>query len=484
MLNRRQFISSSLAAAAVSQMAALNSVAGEGPLRNELVGKPFPKNFVWGVATSAYQIEGAYQQDGKGESIWDRFVLAPGKIHNGDTGNVACDSYNRLDEDLALLKALGVKSYRFSISWSRVLPNGVGPVNPKGVDYYKRLADGLVKAGIRPVATLYHWDLPQELEDRGGWPNRDTADHFANYAALMVRELGDKIKHWAIFNEPRAFVEMGYALGLWAPGRKDQKAFFAASHVVNIAQGKAFKAMKAIDSRLKIGTAIDVSPVYPFTNSNEDAEAAKRQSAFSNLWYLQPALKGTYPENILSAEQQKWMNILEGDEKVMLAPFDFIGVNNYTQARAGRGTDAKSVPAFTKTDWGNGDYEKTDINWVIPPNALYDVLTQIHKAAPGIPIEITENGAAYNDEPDASGHINDVKRIAYYRHCLLQVLQAIKEGVPVQGYHAWSLMDNFEWAAGYSMRFGLVHVDYKTQKRTIKDSGKWYAQVIKTNKVL
>lgn len=474
MVNRRHFITSSIAAVGASQM----------PLATAKAQKTFPDNFMWGVATSAYQIEGAPAEDGKGESIWDRFVRTPGRISNNDTGDVACDSYHRLDDDLALLKALGVKSYRFSIAWTRVLPQGTGEINQKGLAYYRRLVDGLVSAGIRPVATLYHWDLPQALEDRGGWPNRDMADYFADYAALMAKELGGKVKHWALFNEPKSFVEMGYGLGLWAPGRQDPQAFFAASHVVNLAQGKAFRAMKAVDPTLKIGTAIDVSPVYPMTSSAQDKQAAQRQSAFTNLWYIVPALTGTYPQNVINAEQEAWMKRQPGDERLVLCPFDFIGLNNYTQGRAFAGTDANSTPPYTQSDWGNGDYPKTDIGWTIPPHALYDIIMLIHRAAPGVPIEITENGAAYNDGPNAGGKVNDKRRIAYYRLCLSQVLQAIRDGAQVQGYHAWSLMDNFEWLTGYSMRFGLVHVDYKTQKRTIKESGKWYARVIKANQIL
>jgi beta-glucosidase len=482
---RREFVKTGSVSASVSALGLGGLTAVEAKATKTPKSGRFPKDFLWGVATAAYQIEGAHNIDGKGESIWDRFVLAPKKIKNGDTGNVACDSYNRLDEDVALLKALGVQSYRFSISWPRVQAEGAGAFNPLGIDYYKRLSDALLKANIRPLATLYHWDLPQALEDRGGWPVRATADRFSDYALEMVKALGGNIKHWAIFNEPKTFVELGYLNGTFAPGRKDPETFLAATHVVNLAQGQAFQAMKAQDSALHIGTALDVSPIYTATNSPEDKLAAERQHAFTNLWYLLPALTGAYPQGVLPEDQMALLKIKDGDDQRVRAPFDFLGLNNYTRSEVKYDPTKTTIPGLkTAWVWGDGQYEKTDIGWAVPPGALYDIIKKIHEVTGPMPIEITENGACYNTGVDETGSVRDEKRIAYYRMCLNQVSQAIGEGVPIRGYHAWSLMDNFEWAQGYAMRFGLVHVDFKTQKRTIKDSGAWYAKVIKANRVI
>jgi beta-glucosidase len=477
MLDRRQFLAS---VASLSALAAL-------PGRVDAAAKyaRFPQGFMWGAATASYQIEGAYAEDGKGENIWDRFVLAPGKILDGSTGNVACDSYHRWAEDIELLKQIGAKSYRFSISWARIQPTGKGAANQKGLDYYERLTDGLLRAGIRPLPTLYHWDLPQALEDEGGWPKRELSDRFAEYAAITAGALGDRVQNWVLFNEPKTFVEAGYLTGSQAPGRKDPAAFLKATHVVNLAQGKAFSALKSLNSGLNVGGAFDVSPMVPMTSSPQDAAAALRYHKFLNLWYLETALTGAYPTGVLPPElQDDLLDFRPGDDKLIRAQFDFIGLNNYTRYPVKYDPAATGVPGLLASGrWSEGDHEKTDFGWDIDPDGFYTILKLIHETTGAIPIEITENGAAYNETPGADGQVHDLRRIAYLNAYISAVARAIADGVPIRGYHVWSLLDNFEWTAGYSQRFGLVHVDFATQKRTLKDSAKWYADLIAANKL-
>jgi len=448
----------------------------------------FPPGFTWGAATAAYQIEGAWQADGKGESIWDRFAHTPGKIKGNDHGDVACDSFHRFGEDIALLKQLNLTSYRYSIAWPRIQPTGRGAVNVKGLDYYKRLTDTVLAAGIRPMATLYHWDLPQALEDEGGWPNRDTAERFAEYAAQVVHALGDRVERWIIFNEPKTFTGIGYWQGAHAPGRKDPLSFLRATHTVNLAQGLAFKALKAIDSKLQIGSAFDVAPMFPATQSYADIAAAERWHKFQNLWFVDTALQGRYPEGVLPPEQQATLlGFRSGDAQVMLAPLDFIGLNYYTPWVVKDAPHGNGVPGLnTEGVWARmlGDHPKTDIGWDIYPQGFYDILVRMARETGNRPIEITENGASFNTAPDAQGKTHDAERIEYLRGHLLAMSRAIRDGVPIRAFHYWSLMDNFEWAEGYSQRFGIVHVDFiNGQKRTIKDSGYWYANVAATNAV-
>jgi len=484
MIDRRQLMLAAgsaaladVAAAAAPKMAAAKSYNNY----------KFPKGFLWGAATAAYQIEGGYRADGKGESIWDRFVLAPGKIVNGDTGNVACDSYNRLDEDLAIIKALGLQSYRFSIGWTRIQADGTGKANEKGLDYYRRLVDGLLAIGVRPLPTLYHWDLPQDLEDRGGWPVRQTADRFADYAEIMAKALGDRVSTWAIFNEPRAFCALGYHIGMHAPGRRSIDAYLRAMHTVNLAQGKAMRAMKAARPALKIGSALDASLPEPVTNSPEDAAACERLHRFSNLWFLTPALTGAYPKVLPAEREAELVGWRDGDDKLMRAPFDWLGINNYSYLPTKHDPSEKpdDVPGlYASADWASGNGDKTDFNWLVYPEGIYKILRKMHETSGNIPIEITESGASYKDGPGPDGTVRDSRRIAYLRSYIGQVGRAIDEGVPVRGYHAWSLLDNFEWAAGYAQRFGIVHVDFATSKRTIKNSGRWYADVIRGNRLV
>jgi beta-glucosidase len=498
-LTRREFaksaLASGIAAAAVpagllsgcsvsSNAARVASTAAAG-VRAKQFDTPskisFPKNFFWGTATAAYQIEGAWKEDGKGESIWDRFSHTQGKIKNGDTGDIACDSYHRWREDLALMRAMNLNSYRFSISWPRIQPTGSGAVNSKSMDYYSRVVDALLEARIRPFVTLYHWDLPQVLQDAGGWPNRDTSSRFADYVELVARALGDRVSDWMLFNEPSAFVDLGHLEGTHAPGHKSLYDFLRASHTVNLAQGAGFRALKATRPEARAGTAFSMSACEPATNSEEDRLASERAHAITNLWFLEPALNGRYPE-ALAFLPETAMGIKSGDLEKMRAPLDFIGINLYYRTIASAPSALERLShaqewLFPVKMVGGEQGPKTDIGWEIWPQALYDVVMRITRDFNRPVIEITESGCAYNDGPDGAGVIRDARRIDYHRQYLHALARAMGEGVDVRGYHAWSLIDNFEWAEGFSQRFGLAYVDFKTQQRTMKDSGRWYAKV-------
>jgi beta-glucosidase len=447
----------------------------------------FPKGFFWGAATASYQIEGARNEDGKGESIWDRFAHTPGKIKNGDTGDVACDSYHRWREDIALMRAMNLTSYRFSISWPRIQPSGSGTVNPKGVDYYCRLVDGLLEAHIRPFVTLYHWDLPQALEEAGGWPNRETAARFAEYAQVIAQALGDRVSDWMLFNEPSVFTYSGYLEGRHAPGRKSLLDFLRATHVVNLAQGEGFRAVKAARPSARVGTAFNMSSCEPATNSEDDKRAAERAHAITNVWFVEPALRGRYPK-AFTFLPETIMGIKSRDMERTRAALDFIGINLYYRTIASAaGAIERAVHAqnwlFPVKMHGAHEGPTTDIGWEVWPESLYEIVMRITRDYNRPVIEITENGCAYNDAPDASGVIRDARRISYHHDYLAALRQAIAEGADVRGYHAWSLMDNFEWADGFSQRFGLAYVDFKTQQRTIKDSGRWCGKVAGENRL-
>lgn len=445
----------------------------------------FPKDFFWGTATAAYQIEGAWNQDGKGESIWDRFAHTSGTIKNADTGDTACDSYHRWREDIALLRAMNLNSYRFSISWPRIQPSGTGPANSSGVDYYSRLVDALLEARIRPFVTLFHWDLPQALEDAGGWPNRDTAARYADYVHLVARSLGDRVSDWMLFNEPAAFTYRGYLQGELAPGRKSLFDFLRATHTVNLAQAAGFRAIKAARPAARVGTALSMSFCEAATDSAEDKLAAERAHGITNVWFLDPALNGRYPDAFTFLPERA-MNMRSGDLEKMRAPLDFIGINLYyrTIASATGSLERISNPQqwlFPVKMRGGDQGPKTDMGWEVCPQALHDIAMRITRDYKKPVIEITESGCSYADGPDASGVINDTRRIEYHRQYLQALSKAIASGADVRSYHAWSLMDNFEWAEGYSQRFGLTYVDFKSQQRTIKESGRWYAKVAAGN---
>jgi len=447
----------------------------------------FPKGFFWGTSTAAYQIEGAWQEDGKGESIWDRFAHTPGKIKDGHNADVACDSYHRWREDLALMRAMNVNSYRFSISWPRVQPAGSGAVNAQGIDYYSRLVDALLAAHIRPLVTLYHWDLPQALEDAGGWPDRDTAGRFADYVQVVAQTLGDRVNDWILFNEPAAFTDLGYLEGTHAPGRTSLYNLLRATHVVNLAQGEAFRSLKSVRPNARVGTACSMSPCEPATDSDEDKLAAERAHAITNVWFLEPALRGHYPD-AFTYLPETIMGIRSGDMEKIRVPLDFIGINLYYRTIVSSPTALERVAhaqewLFPANMKGGTEGPKADNGWEVWPKALYDMVTRITRDYNRPAIEITENGCSYNDGPDANGQIHDARRIAYHHDYLAALGRAISDGADVRGYSAWSLLDNFEWAEGFSQRFGLAYTDFKNEKRTIKDSGRWYAKVAAENRL-
>ena len=440
----------------------------------------FPQGFHWGAATSAYQIEGAWQADGKGESIWDRFSHTPGRIRNGDTGDIACDAYHRIDEDVALLRELNLDSYRFSISWPRIQPEGRGPANAKGLDHYRRLVDALLAAGIRPVPTLYHWDLPQALEDAGGWPARDTAGRFADYADIVSRALGDRARSLLIFNEPSIFTALGYLAGLHAPGRRDFDAWLRATHVVNLAQGLAFRAIRANGASTRIGTAFSFSPCVPLGDTEEDALAAERWHGMTNAWYLDPALGRGYPP-VHRDGPPSGLGVRPGDLETVEAPFDFLGVNLYMRTGvSGCEGGPLGIDAMPAAPMGLDQGPRTDAGWEVWPDALYDMLMRLTRDYDAPEIEITENGCSYADAPDPSGAVDDARRVDFYRGYLAALARAIEDGARVSGYHAWSLLDNFEWHQGYHERFGIVWVDFETGARVPKASARFLAEVADT----
>ena len=441
----------------------------------------FPAGFSWGTATASYQVEGAWNEDGKGESIWDRFSRTDGKILNGDTGDVTCDQYHRFKEDVAIMKQLGMRGYRFSIAWSRVFPDGKGNVNPAGLSYYSRLVDELLANGITPFPTLYHWDLPQALQDEGGWANRDIVGHFARYAETCVNALGDRVKNWMVFNEPWVFTFIGLLYGQHAPGVRDSTTCMKATHIVNLSQAAAMKAMRATGKAEMIGTAFSMSSMYPASDSEEDRAAAERQHAFSNTWFLDPIVKGAYPQAYVDQDAMlAKMDIRLGDMDAMRSTFDFIGINLYQRSiiandPSGRNTGARQVP---------GPGPRTAFNWEVWPAALYQMIKRIDADYGHPPIYVTENGCSYPTAPNAEGRVPDQERVEFYNGYVGQVARAFDEGCDVRGYYAWTLLDNFEWATGFSQRFGLTHCDFENgQKRTIKDSGYWFRDLIAKNEI-
>ncbi len=435
----------------------------------------FPAGFLWGAATAAYQIEGAAGEDGRGESIWDRFSHTPGKVVNGDTGDVACDHYHRWRTDVALMKALNLGAYRFSIAWSRIVPDGRGGVNEAGLTFYERLVDALLAAGITPWATLYHWDLPQPLEDAGGWPNRATADAFAEYANVVSRRLGDRIKHWITLNEPWCSAFLGYWTGEHAPGRTSFADAIHATHGLLLAHGQATTVLRQNVPDARIGIVLNPSQVYPATDSELDRAAAYRQDGFANRWFLDPLYGRGYPTDMLALYGPNVVpEILPTDLEVIAAPTDFLGVNYYSSSFVR--DDPQNRPLGVRHGPAPTD-EKTAMGWAVYPQGFTDLLVRLARDYPTGPLYVTENGAAYPDEAPINGRVADPLRTSYYARHLAAARAAIDAGAPLQGYFAWSLMDNFEWAFGYTRRFGLIYVDYATQERTIKDSGKWYAGV-------
>ena len=434
----------------------------------------FPKNFVWGAATSSFQIEGATKTDGRGASIWDTFSATPGKTRNGDTGEPGCDHYNRLESDLDLMKELNLEAYRFSVSWSRVLPSGRGRVNQKGLSFYERLVDGLLERNITPWLTLYHWDLPQALEDAGGWSARDTVFAFEEYAHVLSECLGDRVKHWITHNEPWCAAYLGYQTGYFAPGVQDTKRAVQASHHLLLSHGLSVPIIRSNSSDAKVGITLNLWPVHAATDSSEDLAAAKRLDALNNRWYLDPLYGRGYPQEILDMYGQHAPEIQAGDLEKISVPTDFLGVNYDIRHLVKHSENAGEL----KVEWVKSDLERTDFDWEIYPDGLRELMVNLGQEYPVNGLYITESGACYDDEV-IDGQVHDEKRRKYLELHLEASLAAVRDGAPMMGYFAWSLMDNFEWAEGYARRFGIVHVDFETQKRTIKGSGHFYQNFLK-----
>ncbi len=435
----------------------------------------FPRDFVWGAATAAYQIEGAWNEDGKGESIWDRFSHTPGMVSNGDTGDVACDHYHRWREDAALMKEMGLKAYRFSIAWPRILPEGRGDINLAGIDFYSRLVDSLLEAGIVPYITLYHWDLPQALQDEGGWPARKVVDAFAEYADVVSRALGDRVEKWITLNEPWVSAFVGYRDGRHAPGHTDLAEALAASHHLLLAHGKAVPVIRSNCSDADIGITLNLSPQEPASPSAADRKESAWVDGYLNRWFLDPLVGRGYPMDITTGFGNPMECVKAGDLDLIAVPVDFLGVNYYARGIA-RSTEISEADNEPRTVFPSD--EITDMGWEVYPQGLYNILGRLHFDYEFPAIYITENGAAFADEVDRDGHVDDPARLDYIKRHLEMVQKAIQNGVPVHGYFAWSLLDNFEWAFGYSKRFGLVFVDFDTQRRIPKSSSKWYREVI------
>jgi beta-glucosidase len=511
MINRRTFLAGALGAAGGSLCARaaeatsvlpVNAAAGALPGTGDAESGRFPEGFLWGVATAAFQVEGAWQEDGKGESIWDRFAHTQGRIRGAATADVACDHYHRYRDDIAILKRLSQKSYRFSIAWPRIQPTGTGAPNPKGLDHYSRVVDAALEAGIRPFCTLYHWDLPQGLEDRGGWPNRDLAGYFADYAGILAQHLGDRITVWAPFNMPWTVAYLGYGVGTFAPGRASYADFLRAAHTLNLAQGEAFRAIKAASSRATVGSAYGMSPAYPKSDSEADRAAAERYHAMNNIYFLETAMHGRYPNAFVVPTPYETMGFRPGDEKIMQAPLDWIGFHYYTRrivadARATHRAGSGSLATETQDTAGGGDRwtqltaamptegPLTDGGLEVWPRGIYDLVTRISRDYNHPIIEITESGCGYLDAPYAkdNGGVPDQRRIEFFRAELAELARAIADGARVRAFHAWSLLDNFEWLDGYTQRYGLTYVDFRDQTRTVKDSGLWYGRVAGENRV-
>ncbi|MFD7628390.1 GH1 family beta-glucosidase [Streptomyces sp. NPDC059851] len=444
----------------------------------------FPERFRWGTATAAYQIEGAAGEDGRTPSIWDTFSRTPGKVCNGDTGDIAADHYHRVSEDIALMRRLGVTDYRFSIAWPRVQPTGRGPAVQKGLDFYRRLTDELRRADIRPVATLYHWDLPQELEDAGGWPRRDTAYRFAEYAGLAAEGLGDRVATWTTLNEPWCSAFLGYGSGVHAPGRTSAVDSLRAAHHLNLAHGLAVRALRAaVPAAAEVSLTLNLHAVRARTDAPQDLDAARRIDAVGNRIFLDPVFHGRLPEDLIgdTAPVTDWSFVEDGDLGTAAEPIDALGINYYAPVTVAAGTSPSPSP------WAGAERHvrfvpvpgpHTAMDWPVDPDGLHGLLLRLRDELPGVPLVVTENGAAYEDYADPAGQVKDPERVAYLHAHLAAVHRAVEAGADVRGYFLWSLLDNFEWAYGYSKRFGIVHVDFPTQRRTFKDSAHWYADVI------
>jgi len=435
--------------------------------------RAFPQDFVWGAATASYQIEGAVHEDGRGESIWDRFCSTPGKVHNGDTGDVACDFYHRHPADIGLMRELGLDAFRLSIAWPRVLPEGRGRVNPAGLDFYDRLVDALLEAGIRPFATLYHWDLPQPLQDAGGWPARETAEAFVDYVQAVVARLGDRVSDWLTHNEPFCISWLGYGWGEHAPGHRSVAEALGAAHHVLLSHGWAVDVVRRESPGAEVGITIDLNPIHAASDDPADLAAAREVDGLHNRWFLDALFRGEYPEDMLARYAPAAPPVRDGDMAAIAVPIDVLGVNNYRRevvaANPTGGEPLRLRPPESR-------FSGTD--WEIYPDGIREALTRIRDDYDPPALYVTENGAAFDDVRTHDGLVHDSERAAYLAEHIAAVGRAVADGVPVRGYFVWSLLDNFEWARGYAKRFGLVYVDYATLERVPKDSFYWYRDQI------
>ncbi|GAA2060798.1 GH1 family beta-glucosidase [Catenulispora yoronensis] len=461
----------------------------------------FPKDFLWGAATAAYQIEGAAAEDGRGPSIWDTFSRTPGKVLNGDTGDVAADHYHRFREDVALMAKLGLGAYRFSTAWPRIQPAGRGPANAAGLDFYDQLVDELLGSGIEPVLTLYHWDLPQALEDAGGWGARDTSYRFADYAGLVAERFGDRVKKWTTLNEPFCSAFLGYASGVHAPGRHEPEVALRAAHHLLLGHGLALRTLRqALPADAQLSITLNATEFRPLTGSPQDADAQRRVDAIQNRIFLDPLFRGAYPEDLVrdTAAVTDWSFVEPGDLALISAPIDQLGINFYNPSLV-----AAPLPPGTEEgprDDGHGasdfspwvgsedavrfvhqEGERTAMGWVVDATGLSDLLIRLNREYGPIPMAVTENGAAFEDEAGPDGEVDDPRRVAYLRDHIAAARDAIAAGVDLRGYFVWSLLDNFEWGYGYSKRFGIVRVDFATGRRVVKASGRWYRRVVEDN---
>src|SRR5579875_68813 len=443
----------------------------------------FPADFLWGAATASYQVEGATREDGRGVSIWDQFTAIPGNVQRGENGDIAADHYHRMPEDVALMAELGLNAYRFSIAWPRILPQGTGTVNERGLDFYDRLVDALLERGITPFVTLYHWDLQLALHEQNGWVNRETAFAFADFAEVVAQRLADRVDNWTTLNEPWCSAYLGYETGVHAPGIRDKQAAYTAAHHLLLAHGLALSRLQAYRRRsTQLGITLNLAPVYPANNDLETLHAVELADKMSNRWFLDPIFRGKYPEGLFDDAGIVQPPIQDRDLAIIATPIDFLGVNNYSRslirARVAENGSGEAVARDYEHIAAEPDSLYTAMGWEVYPQALTDVLVRVYRDYAPRSIIVTENGAAFADHWDGDGSVSDPQRLHYLSEHLQALGKARIQGVPIRGYFVWSLLDNFEWAEGYSKRFGIVYVDYPTQRRIIKDSGRWYAAFI------
>jgi beta-glucosidase len=434
---------------------------------------PLPRDFVWGAATASYQIEGASTEDGRGESVWDRFCATPGKVRNGDDGSVACDFYHRYSDDIRLMRELGLDAFRFSVAWPRVLPAGRGAVNTAGLDFYDRLVDELLGNGITPFVTLFHWDTPQTLEDAGGWPVRDTVDAFCEYVEAVASRLGDRVTHWITHNEPWVVSWVGHAWGHHAPGRTSDPDALATAHHLLLAHGRAVDILRRLSPDSEIGITLNLDHPYPATDEEADAAATRWVDGMHNRWFLDPIFHARYPADLAEEWEPIMPKIHDGDLETIAAPIDFLGINNYTSPLVAADDNGGRSQIVRRQG-----VEHTDMGWEVVPDGLHDLLVRVHNDYAPKAIYVTENGAAFPDVRGHDGSVEDPERQGYFEGYIEAAARAVGEGVPLRGYFAWSLLDNFEWAWGYWKRFGLIYIDYRTLERVPKGSFYWYRDLI------